>query len=64
MDVRVAVIGTGFGSNHLAWLRDCPEFELTCLGDHENRARAEELATQFDISEITNETTRSRSRPF
>jgi predicted dehydrogenase len=55
MDVRVAVIGTGFGSNHLAWLRDCPEFELTCLGYHENRARAEELATQFDISEITND---------
>ncbi len=41
--MRVAVIGCGFGAQHLDWLSQHPEFELDTLCYQRNRERAVEL---------------------
>src|SRR6266851_8394669 len=53
--MRVAVIGAGFGSQHLEWLDGCPEIDVTVLGYHRNRRRAEELASRLRIPRITSD---------
>ena len=51
--MRVGVIGTGFGAQHLEWLRECPELKVTVLGYHRNRERALDLAARFGIGAVT-----------
>jgi predicted dehydrogenase len=51
--MRVAVLGCGFGAQHLDWLSQHPEFELDTLCYQHNQERAAELASRYGVSNIS-----------
>jgi len=53
--VRVAVVGCGFGAQHLSWLAERPEFEVSTLCFHRRRDRAEELAARFQVPRLSDD---------
>jgi predicted dehydrogenase len=53
--MRAAVVGTGFGATHIAWLNNCPEIEICAIGYQADKARAAELAMRFGVPEITSD---------
>jgi predicted dehydrogenase len=55
VSVRVAVVGCGFGAQHLSWLAGRPEFELATLCFHRRRDRAEELAARFGVRQVSDD---------
>ncbi|MGW8994151.1 Gfo/Idh/MocA family protein [Streptomyces zhihengii] len=53
--VRAAVIGAGFGEQHLAWIRDCPGAETGLLVHGGNRARAEKVAAAYGVPRVSSD---------
>lgn len=53
--VRVAVVGCGFGAQHLSWLAELPEFEVSTLCFQRRRDRAEELAARFGVPAVSDD---------
>ncbi|HEY0168301.1 MAG TPA: Gfo/Idh/MocA family oxidoreductase [Jatrophihabitans sp.] len=51
--MRVAVLGCGFGAQHLDWLSQHPEFDLDTLFYQHNRERAVELANRYGIASVS-----------
>ncbi|MEO6501814.1 MAG: Gfo/Idh/MocA family oxidoreductase [Jatrophihabitantaceae bacterium] len=51
--MRVAVLGCGFGAQHLEWLSHHPEFELDTLCYQRDRERAVELAGRYGIANVS-----------
>jgi predicted dehydrogenase len=51
--MRVALVGTGFGSVHLEWLGACPDLTVTALCYRKNRSRAVALAEHYGIECVT-----------
>ena len=51
--MRVAVLGCGFGAQHLDWLSQHSEFELDTLCYQHNRERAVELADRHGIGNVS-----------
>jgi predicted dehydrogenase len=51
--MRVAVLGCGFGAQHLDWLSQHPEFELDTLCYQHNRHRAAELADRYGVTHLS-----------
>jgi predicted dehydrogenase len=51
--IRVGLIGTGFGQEHLRQLRSLPEVSVDWLAYGHNRERAEELAREANIKHVT-----------
>ncbi|MDF5751638.1 Gfo/Idh/MocA family oxidoreductase [Spongiactinospora sp. TRM90649] len=51
--MRAAVVGTGFGAAHLAWLRECAEIRIGALSYRSTKSRAVDLAARFEVPEIT-----------
>ena len=47
--MRFAVIGAGFGENHLSWLAECDGVTVEALCYRNNATRARELARRFDV---------------
>ncbi|MFC0435085.1 Gfo/Idh/MocA family protein [Kutzneria buriramensis] len=47
--MRFAVIGAGFGANHLSWLAECDGVTVEALCYRNNATRARELARRFDV---------------
>lgn len=53
--MRVAVLGCGFGAQHLDWLAHHPEFELDTLCYQHNRERAAELADRYAVAHLSDD---------
>lgn len=53
--MRVAVLGCGFGAQHLDWLSGHPEFELDTLCYRHNRERAAELAERYAVANLSDD---------
>ncbi|MBW5248090.1 Gfo/Idh/MocA family oxidoreductase [Streptomyces sp. P01-B04] len=53
--MRAAVIGAGFGEQHLAWLRNCPEAECGLLVYGQNREKAEKIATEYGVPRVSDD---------
>lgn len=53
--MRVAVLGCGFGAQHLDWLSQHPEFELDTLCYQHNRERAAELADRYAVANLSDD---------
>jgi len=53
--MRVAVLGCGFGAQHLDWLAQHPEFELDTLCYQHNRERAAELADRYGVTQLSDD---------
>jgi len=51
--MRAAVIGAGFGAVHVKWLAGCPSVDLTAIGYHRDRTRAQALADQYGVREVS-----------
>jgi|GEM_PF-6942795 len=51
--MRVAVLGTGFGAQHLDWLARHPELELDTLCFRQDHQRAAELAARYGIPNLS-----------
>jgi predicted dehydrogenase len=53
--VRVGLIGTGFGQEHLTSLRSLPDVSVDWLAYGHDRKRAEALAAEYEIQHVTSE---------
>lgn len=53
--MRAALIGTGFGEQHLSWLTECPQVELDSVVYATNRERAERLARRFGAVKVSDD---------
>lgn len=53
--MRVAVLGCGFGAQHLDWLARHPELQLDTLGYRHDRQRAAELAERYGVAHLSTE---------
>ncbi|SCF06598.1 Predicted dehydrogenase [Micromonospora haikouensis] len=50
--MRFAVVGTGFGEQHVRWITDIPGMAVTVLCYREDKAKAARIAQQFNIPRI------------
>jgi predicted dehydrogenase len=53
--LRLAVVGTGFGEQHLAWIAATPGVKVAALGFHAGADRAAALASSYDIDLISDD---------
>jgi len=53
--VRVGLVGTGFGQEHLTWLGSLPDVSVDWLAYGHDRERAEALAGKYEIRHVTPE---------
>jgi predicted dehydrogenase len=51
--LRLAIVGTGFGGQHLSWIAEAPGFEATALAYGSSADRAAELASQHGIGLVS-----------
>ena len=53
--MRATVVGSGFGTSHLAWLNACQDVRITVLGYRHDRRRAQLAAARYNIPRITSD---------